>query len=365
MLVDIPQLSNFLKSLKAAVLDDVVDRLNYFYTSFMIAFFATIVATKQHFGSPINCLTSSEFPSHWNAFVHQYCFITGTYDFKELHQRTALREHGYYQWIPFVLFGMALMFYVPHLIWKLLQKWSSLDLKTAVAESIKARSLVGEQRAETIKKVVDYAKRYLNAPNFGMLGMSGRFGMYSSVAYVFSKIWLINFFYGEQDYMWGYKLITGGFGTDPNMPTPFPRLTHCKFDVRDVGNTRPYEADCVIMINILNEKIFLVIWIWLHFVLVVTVLNMLYTLVALFIPAMRRRIIENHLCLGYGKKNSSCFDICNDTNKERTLLKEFTTSAMSVDGLQLIRFIKNQAGGLVAHEVIRGIWKEFVEERQR
>lgn len=27
-------------------------------------------------------------------------------------------RHAYYQWVPFVLFAQALMFYMPHLIWK-------------------------------------------------------------------------------------------------------------------------------------------------------------------------------------------------------------------------------------------------------
>lgn len=35
-----------------------------------------------------------------------------------MHQDDKIKHHAYYQWIPFVLFGQALMFYLPHLMWR-------------------------------------------------------------------------------------------------------------------------------------------------------------------------------------------------------------------------------------------------------
>lgn len=35
-----------------------------------------------------------------------------------LNETDDVRHHAYYQWVPFVLFAQAMMFYVPHLIWR-------------------------------------------------------------------------------------------------------------------------------------------------------------------------------------------------------------------------------------------------------
>lgn len=29
-----------------------------------------------------------------------------------------IKRHAYYQWVPFVLFAQAIMFYLPHIFWK-------------------------------------------------------------------------------------------------------------------------------------------------------------------------------------------------------------------------------------------------------
>ena len=64
----------------------------------------------------------------------------------------------------------------------------------------------------------------------------------------------------------------------------FPRVTLCDFKVKQLANEHEYTVQCVLMINMLNEKIYLFLWYWLFLTTCATLINLFYCLIFLILP---------------------------------------------------------------------------------
>ncbi|KHN80217.1 Innexin-3 [Toxocara canis] len=351
MFLGIPQLNKFFSSLAVTKLDDFTDRCNYYYTVMALIFFSLLVGSKQMFGEPIRCLIDQQYAGSWVGYVHDYCFISERYSltmpsyedetlakFDNTERRT---YENYYQWVPFLLAAQAVFFFIPHFLWRTLQKMSSLDLEMVVEEGTHLRSLVGDDRRSSIAKLTSYIEQYLNYSPTGTcgidLGCVGRFGSFSSALYVLLKLantvnviiqlHVINTFVGDGTLLWGVELTSNLMaGRDWTYTGHFPRVVFCDYDKVELGNVQHKTVQCALAINILNEKfyldgveermgdldsevkylkekivdvpwnkerfldvvqVFVLLTLWFMVLFVITGLNALFTFCTLFIPAFR------------------------------------------------------------------------------
>lgn len=85
----------------------------------------------------------------------------------------------------------------------------------------------------------------------------------------------------------------------------FPKLTKCKFmKYGPSGNYEIHDTICVLPLNILNEKLFLVLWFWIFFLSFVSFLALVYRALIYFFPKIRMYLLmaqARHLRYGCAK----------------------------------------------------------------
>uniref|UniRef100_A0AC35TPG7 Innexin n=1 Tax=Rhabditophanes sp. KR3021 TaxID=114890 RepID=A0AC35TPG7_9BILA len=356
--------------------DDPVDRLNYFITATLLVFFSIMTSAKQYIGSPIQCWMPQEFRSSWESYAEDVCFIKNTFyipineGIPESFDERENAQIGYYQWVPICLALQAIMFFIPNYVWKTLHKQSGLDLDTVITEARSLRGMRPSQREAETDKLKEYVYdalaindcRKMQA-NFMCLRFGRSLGSYVSMLYLFTKLlyvfnifiqfYLMNTFLGSENSLWGVTAMKDlWYGNEIEDSSVFPRVTLCDFKVRRLANIHRYTVQCVLMINMFNEKIYLFLWFWFFFVAVSTCINFLYSCFCL-IPSRRREANVNFLLK----------HVQSDETKRgfKSTIKRFVTNGLKPDGCLLLKFIEGHAGAIVAKDLCRKLFQDFAE----
>ena len=73
----------------------------------------------------------------------------------------------------------------------------------------------------------------------------------------------------------------------------FPLLAKCSIhNIGSSGSTQTQDALCLLTVNLINQKVFLVIWLWLALLLATSFLLLGNTFQAAIFPLSRRRVLK-------------------------------------------------------------------------
>ncbi|KAI6176497.1 Innexin family-containing protein [Aphelenchoides bicaudatus] len=362
------------KSIQFHVDDDIIDKLNYYYTTSIIIVFAILVTGKQYVGSPIQCWVPATFTDSMEQYTENYCWIQNTYFLplgEYIPAQTSERENR--QWVPFVLALEALFFYVPTIVWRFLTWQTGIHVQSIVNMACESRMLDHETRDRAFRSMASniqeaiHVKNQLGTKKLKLLNFiicTRSSGASVTILYitikmlytinVFLQILLLNAFLGARENFYGIQVLRDIMnGREWTESGNFPRVTLCDFDVKVLGNVHRHTVQCVLMINLFNEKIFLFLWCWYVILGVATFCSLMYWIFISIVPSRQLNFVGKYLTgiEGYKMVDSQS-------------LRRFVHNFLHHDGVFLLRMVSTHAGELSCYELSKRLWLLYCEVKE-
>uniref|UniRef100_A0A1I7TKB4 Innexin n=1 Tax=Caenorhabditis tropicalis TaxID=1561998 RepID=A0A1I7TKB4_9PELO len=130
----------------------------------------------------------------------------------------------------------------------------------------------------------------------------------------------------------------------------------CDFEVRVLGNKHRHTVQCVLMINMFNEKVYVFLWFWLVIVGIATFLNLVNWIRKLMFRSARRAHIKSYLQV----ENN----VSDDDSRSSQVLDKFVDYKLKSDGVFITHLIDNNGGSVFSHDVIVDMWDRFLQEEE-
>ncbi|KAH1022620.1 innexin inx7 [Dendroctonus ponderosae] len=359
-------------------IDNWVFKLHYRLTFFALLTSTVLVCSRQYIGDHIQCISDKGVPGH---VIDTYCFFTSTFTLiKDLdpelldkgglphpgvgeygiHSKDEVKHHAYYQWVPFVLFGQALMFYASHYVWKKLEggrlKYLVDGLQLAAFSLQEKEMGVGGKniptRAQKEDKIRVVRKAFLDR-----LYISGSWSMHLilceclNLLNVLLQIYITDRFLNGQFMSLGANVWRQGLesSVDP-LDVVFPKVTKCTFHkYGPSGSIQWHDAMCVMALNVINDKIYTFLWFWYIFLLVATGLALAWRLLTILLHARSKsfnKLVFSTTCPG--KINP--WDVLT------------VSRYCSYTDWLFLKYLSKNLDGLVFREIIIGLAEELEDD---
>eukprot|EP00088_Acartia_fossae_P006229 TRINITY_DN1286_c0_g1_i5.p1 TRINITY_DN1286_c0_g1~~TRINITY_DN1286_c0_g1_i5.p1 ORF type:complete len:388 (+),score=39.41 TRINITY_DN1286_c0_g1_i5:80-1243(+) len=296
--------------------DSKADIANYVlcFSRFMFVIllaFSILPTAKQYFGEPITCNPTHATSALKANLINNYCYINGTTTviprdrtrrfmhneiyrgiFTATHDNDDFIEvrHTYYQWVPFILFLQALAFYLPFHMWSRTVGERIDKLLVKVSKDPLTSTSVSDQVLDLCKFLED-KPNYFNSHAYKRFFIDG-LALFLAVIqmYILDLIFMGQYFglgcdfYTIRNAFWEYQLI---------VEEMFPIATKCGLPWMSTGGEWTTEhALCVMNINILNQKLFVISWLLHMSFICVALLMFVWEMLVIMVPFLRYVVLR-------------------------------------------------------------------------
>jgi innexin len=207
-----------------------------------------------------------------------------------------IQHHAYYQWVPFVLFLQAIMFYCTHMLWR---SWEGGKIK-ALVEGLHIVELAKFNRKDSNMDVgnmqilstsaVDGRVTQLRLAVAQHLDVNRYWALWLILCEILNllnvifQVYLTDRFLKGQFLELGIDVVSEAFDQSQmtTLDLVFPKMTKCFFHKYGAsGSIQQHDTMCVMALNIINEKIFIFLWFWYIILFFVSLVPLLWRLVSM------------------------------------------------------------------------------------
>jgi len=267
-----------------------------------------LVATSEYLGSPITCQTGAGQVA--DGVFNAYCWIHGGKKLpKKLaevfkchsnqHEISETNDTLYYQWVVFMLAINAMLFKIPHLLWKSFE--GGIMKKFHSGKGLKSDLMNDDGDMEKhLQTHIAYFKK-----------LSKKSGKNITYYAQFQACQLLNIMMLVLNFWATNQFLSGGFSSygsdvvnflttsvvDPTDPGPmcqtFPTVVGCEFStIGTAGSRQTDQGICILSQNIMNKKIYLFLWFWFVLLGVACGIQMIFEIAVLSMGAVRFWLME-------------------------------------------------------------------------
>uniref|UniRef100_A0A0K0FWR7 Innexin n=1 Tax=Strongyloides venezuelensis TaxID=75913 RepID=A0A0K0FWR7_STRVS len=368
---------------------DIIANLHSYFTCNLLIGLAVLISYRQFGGRPLECMLPMGFSGAWEQYAEQYCWAEDTYfvPTKEAiesytNNHTDKRHVSYYQWVPFFLLFQAACFKVPAFIWKYFASQSGMRVgeilrisTDPVNSNPDARKSNVESLSIHLQGALKFHKRLKNrnlVPHKICRILNLKYaGYYVTLIYFAAKIGFLmnNIFQLHllQKYLipdaaeaFGYDALIKLLDSNITWKDHgiFPRVSICDFEVREMGQRQRHTVQCVLVINVFTEKIFIILWFWFSILFAVTISNIFTWIFSLYNETSRSHFIINNLIMADVQRDSKSDDFSRK-------VKKFVHYYLGWDGVFVLRLIAQHADVVLTVDLISHLWEVFINIEKR
>ncbi|CAF1411626.1 unnamed protein product [Rotaria sordida] len=359
--------------------DDFVDRLSRHYSVLIFSIFILIVSSVQFVGKPISCFTPASFTGAHITYTDFVCWISDTYfisfdkDIPEVNDFEIRQDSyviRYYQYVPFILMLQTFGFFLPGFFWRSGSSHLGISLQTYLDQlHMSHRSLLESPsyRRQLIRNVAIRLDQYFRTRPRTIIPKLTIFYLFIKLTYVINILiqliclhYFMNFNFNIKDIAERFIIYSN---TVRHTSLQFPTNVLCDFIVRFLGkNKHRHTVQCVLPINIFNEKIFIFSYLWLILLFMCTIYNLIVKWIIFFlfhrdiIDTRRRRV---HRTLSKftleQKQNNEVIQICDCQPRP----KNFSQHYLQCDGIVIIRLLDMNTDLLTMNDLMDDLWEFY------